>query len=122
MSIFVKILLGVLIVGVFLLILNWNNIQRLIRVKSMFDADKIVHSFSHMSENLFADKLERSGVEHIWPTALNPLPETYMDRGNTKSTTAMLKELDTTALVVVKDGAIVFEDYYKSTGAEDLRI
>ena len=122
MSMFVTILVGVLIIGVLLVILNWGNIQRLIRVKSMFDADKIVHSFSHMSENLFADKLERSGAEHIWPTALSPLPETYMDRGNTKSTTAMLQELDTTALVVVKDGAIVFENYYKGTSAEDLRI
>ena len=122
MSMFVKILVGVLIVGALLVILNWGNIKRLIRVKSMFDADKIVHSFSHMSENLFADKLERSGAEHIWPTALSPLPETYMDRGNTKSIPAMLKELDTTALVVVKDGAIVFEDYFKGTGAEDLRI
>ncbi len=102
--------------------LNWGNISRLIRVKAMFDEDKIVHSFSNMSENLFADKLARSGEVHEWPMALSPLPKTYLDRGTEISTQAMLKEVDTTALIVVKDGAIVFEDYYKGTDAKDLRI
>ena len=115
------VILALLIIGV-VIALNFKNIQRLMRVKSMFDEDKIVHSFSNMSENLFSDKLARSGTEHIWPVALAPLPNTYMDRGNEKSTTAMLEELDVTALVVVKDGAIVFEDYYKGTKPNDLRI
>ena len=34
----------------------------------------------------------------------------------------MLEEFQTTALVVVKDGTIVFEDYYKGTKPEDHRI
>ena len=122
MSMLMKIILGVVLITVVLLALNWGNIQRLIRVKSMFDEDKIVYSFSHMSENLFSDPLPRSGAEHIWPMALAPLPENYTDRGTAKNTKAMLEELDTTAFVVVKDGAIVFEDYYKGTGAHDLRM
>ena len=122
MSWFVIILLGLVVLALVVLVLNWGNIQRLIRVKSMFDEGKIVHSFSNMSENLFADVLPRSGTEHIWPIALAPLPETYIDRGTAKNTKAMLEELDTTALVVVKDGAIVFEDYYKGTDAHNLRI
>ena len=115
------VILVLLIIGV-VIALNYKNIQRLMRVKSMFDEDKIVHSFSNMSENLFSAKLARSGTEHIWPVALAPLPITYMDRDKEKSTAAMLEELDVTALVVVKDGAIVFEDYYKGTKPNDLRI
>jgi len=117
-----KIGLGVIIVLGIILAFNWGNIQRLIRVKSLFDADDIVYNFSHMGGLLFADLLPRSGTEHIWPTALTPLPETYLDRGKEKNTEAMLQELSTTALVVVKDGTIVFEDYYLGTSQEDLRI
>ncbi len=119
---FIKIGLALLVILGIILALNWNNIQRLIRVKSLFDADKIVHNFSNMDGLLYADPLPRSGEEHIWPVALSPLPETYLDRGNEKNTQAMLKELSTTALVVVKDGNIVFEDYYKGTSKDDLRI
>jgi len=117
-----KIGLGIIIVLGIILAFNWGNLQRLIRVKALFDADKIVHNFSHMDGLLYADPLPRSGSEHIWPVALAPLPETYLDRGKEKSTKTMLAELSTTALVVVKDGTIVFEDYYKGTGKDDLRI
>lgn len=122
MSKAIKIGLGVLLVLAILIGLNWGNINRLIRVKSLFDEDKIVNNFSQMSEILYADKLPRSGSVHQWPVAFSSLPQTYMDRGTQKPVIAMLEELDTTALIVVKDGTIVFEDYYKGTGAEDLRI
>ncbi len=117
-----KIALAIITVLVIILIFNMGNIQRLIRVKSLFDADKIVQNFSHMDGLLYADPLPKSGPAHEWPIALSPLPETYLDRGEEKNTKAMLEELSTTALVVVKDGAIVFEDYYQGTGKDDLRI
>ena len=118
----VKIGLGIIVILGIILAFNWNNIQRLIRVKSMFDADKIVYNFSNMNGVLFSDPLPRSGTEHEWQVALAPLPLSYSDRGREKDTKAMLEELSTTALVVVKDGTIVFEDYYKDTGKDDLRI
>jgi CubicO group peptidase (beta-lactamase class C family) len=117
-----KIGIGILVILGIILAFNWSNLQRLIRVKALFDADKIVHNFSNMDGLLFADPLPRSGSEHIWPVALAPLPETYLDRGKEKNTKAMLEELSTTALVVVKDGTIVFEDYYLGTNKDDLRI
>lgn len=101
---------------------NWGNIHRLIQAKSLFDEDKIVYNFSHMNELFFADDLPISGEPHQWLENLSALPVTYLDRGTQKDTIAMLQELQTTALVVVKDGVIVFEDYYKGTGANDLRI
>ena len=122
MKLFFKILLGLIVIVGVAAALNWGNIQRLLRVKAMFDEDKIVHSFSHMTENLFSDPLPRSGTEHIWPMALAPLPYTFTDRGTEKFTDTMLAELDTTAFIVVKDGSIVFEEYYKGTNADDLRI
>ncbi|MCF6221165.1 MAG: beta-lactamase family protein [Robiginitomaculum sp.] len=117
-----KIGLGVIVIIGIILALNWGNLQRLIRVKALFDADKIVYNFSHMDGLLYADPLPKSGPVHEWPMALAPFPETYVDRGKEKNTKAMLEELSTTALVVVKDGTIVFEDYYQGTSKDDLRI
>ena len=119
---FLKYGLGLIVILGIVLAFNWGNIQRLIRVKALFDADKIVHNFSNMDGLLYVTPLPKSGAVHEWPLALAPLPETYLDRGKEKSTKAMLEELSTTALVVVKDGAIVFEDYYQGTGKDDLRI
>ena len=117
-----KIVAGVVLVILIVLGLNWSTVQRLIHVKSLFDEDKIVYNFSHMDEVLYSSELPRSGEEDLWDVNLSPLPATYIDRGNEKDVAAMLEELQTTALVVVKDGSIVFEDYYKGTGADDLRM
>lgn len=119
---FLKYGLGLIVILGIVLAFNWGNIQRLIRVKALFDADKIVHNFSNMDGLLYVTPLPKSGSVHEWPVALTALPETYLDRGKEKSTKAMLEELSTTALVVVKDGTIVFEDYYQSTSKDDLRI
>jgi len=118
----IKILSAFLVVILGLVAYNWTSIERLIQVKSLFDADKIVHNFSNMDEVLFSSELPRSGAEKIWGIEPQPLPVTYVDRGNEKNIAAMLEELQTTALVVVKDGTIVFEDYYKGTNKGDLRI
>ena len=75
-----------------------------------------------MGDILFSTDLPKSGGEHAWPVSLQALPESYLDRGNVKNTAAMLEELQTTALVVVKDGTVIFEDYYKGTEASDKRI
>jgi len=118
----VRILSAIVLVLLVLIGLNWTSIQRLIHVKSLFDADKIVQNFSHMDDLLFSSDLPRSGKENLWEISLSSLPVNYSDRGKEKNTAAMLEELQTTALVVVKDGSIVFEDYYKGTAPDDLRI
>jgi len=117
-----KFLLGALLVIGLLVGYNWSSIERLIHVKSLFDADKIVYNFSHMDEVLFSSDLPRSGTVDEWQYDLKPLPETYADRDIIRTTANMLVKLQTTALVVVKDGTVVFEDYYKDTDKDDLRI
>lgn len=118
----IKILSGIIIVLLLLVGLNWTSIQRLIHVKTLFDEGKIVQNFSHMDDLLFSSALPRSGEEDIWEINLSALPATFTDRGKVRDTIEMLEELQTTALVVVKDGSIVFEEYYKGTDEDDLRI
>ncbi len=117
-----KLFSGIFIVIAIIAGINWDTLHRLILVKSLFDADKIVYNFSNMDTLLFSDILPRKGREHQWRIDTSPLPELYSDRGINKSVSSMLQELQTTALIIVKDGTIVFEDYYKGTTLEERRI
>ena len=101
-----RVLFAIVLVLLVLVGLNWTSIQRLIHVKSLFDADKIVHNFSHMDDVLFSSELPRGGKEHIWQINLSSLPVNFTDRDKEKDTAAMLEELQTTALVVVKEGQV----------------
>ena len=120
---------AVKIIGLLLLIgltafiaLNWNNIQRLKTVNSLFDADKIVHNFSHMDEAFLHHDLASSPETFTWPEALRPLPDSVSINGNTKDLAQLLKVLDTTGLVIIKDGTLIFENYYRGTAKDDLRV
>ena len=120
---------AVKIIGLLLLIgltafiaLNWNNIQRLKTVNSLFNADKIVHNFSHMDEAFLHHDLASSPETFTWPEALRSLPDSVSINGNTKDLAQLLKVLDTTGLVIIKDGTLIFEDYYRGTAKDDLRV
>jgi len=102
--------------------LNWGNIKRLKTVNSLFDADKIVYNFSHMDEAFLHHDLAASSEVFAWPEALQTLPDTVVINGQTKELPEVLETMDITALVVIKDGTLIFEEYYKGTGIDDLRI
>ncbi len=114
--------LGLVVLLALVLAVNWGRISRLLLVNSLFAADKIIYNFSHMNEILPSDSLPQSGEVHSWPVALSPINQTYQSSGKATEVTAMLAELQTTALVVVKDGTLVHEAYFKGTGPDDLRI
>ena len=119
----VKIIGLLLLIGLTVFIaLNWNKIQRLKTVNSLFDADKIVHNFSHMDEAFLHHDLASSPETFTWPEALRPLPDSVSINGNTKDLEQLLEVLDTTGLVIIKDGTLIFEDYYRGTAQDDLRI
>ncbi|NNC37173.1 MAG: serine hydrolase [Hyphomonadaceae bacterium] len=122
MSKIVKFLLIVFVAVGVLIALNFKSLQRLATVNSLFDADKIVHNFSNMDEALFSSPLPISGEKHIWPVDLQRLPGTFVYRGESESIEDVMLDTKTTAMVVVKDGTIVYEDYFLGTGAEDTRI
>ena len=105
-----------------LVALNWQTIQRLNRVTHMFDHGKIVHNFSNMDEAFFHHELETSAPAHIWPENLSPLPETVTIAGEARNLDEFLTLTQTTALLVIKDGEILFEDYYLGTNQDDRRI
>ena len=114
--------LGLLLFGGAFIAVNWTNIKRLQTVNTLFDADKIVHNFSHMNEAFLHQNLEVSDQAFIWPENPKPLPETVTVAGKPRNLAKLLETLDTTALIVTQDGKILNETYYKGTDRNDRRI
>jgi len=116
------IVLGLAVFVIAFIALNWTNIQRLKTVNSLFDADKIVHNFSHMDEAFLHQDLDVSPDPFIWPENPIPLPETVNIAGQERNLAKLLEDLDTTAFMVIQDGKILNEAYFLGTGRDDLRI
>ncbi|MBM1813994.1 serine hydrolase domain-containing protein [Pseudosulfitobacter pseudonitzschiae] len=92
-----------------------EEIMRLMAVNSLFSEDKIVGNFSHMNDAFLSREIPR-GDGPISPLpygAPMTLPE---------GTDAWIKERAVTSLLVLKDGQIVYEDYFLGTTEDDLRI
>lgn len=92
-----------------------EEITRLMAVNSLFAPDRIVQNFSHM-DRLFLTRPLSRGDGPVSPLPKGPeatlLPEVA----------DWVKARNVTALVVLKDGALVHESYYLGTGPDDLRI
>jgi CubicO group peptidase (beta-lactamase class C family) len=121
MKLFLKILLGLVIVLGLVLLFNATKIKRLMTVNTLFDADKIVENFSNMDAAFIHHDL-KIGEPQPWPEDIQDLPETVMIAEQQRALSDILEELDTTALVVIKDGKLIHESYYKDTNKDDLRI
>ncbi|MCX7567095.1 serine hydrolase [Sulfitobacter sp. F26169L] len=110
-----RILLVLVLAAVVVGLWQREQITRLLAVNSLFSADKIVHNFSHMDEAFLHTPVSRGNG----PTAELPYGE---DAALPPEVFPWIEERDVTALVVLKDGAIVHESYHKGTAPDDLRI
>lgn len=91
------------------------EISRLYFVLTVFDEDKIVGNFSSMGDVFHAVALPRgTGPVSVLPEGPGIILDPDME--------AWLKERNATSLIVLHDGALVFEDYFLGTGPDDHRI
>lgn len=91
------------------------EVSRLYFVLTVFDEDKIVGNFSSMGDVFHTVTLPR-GAGPV--SALPKGPEVFLD----PDIGGWLKERNATSLIVLQDGAIVFEEYVLDTGPDDHRI
>ena len=91
-----------------------GEVKRLLAVNSLFNTEKITHNFSHMRDIFYHRELTIPDIpESSVPISkLNMPPD--IDR--------WINDRSLTAIVVLKDGNIAFEDYFQGTKATDLRI
>lgn len=120
-KLFIAVLLGaVLLIGA-AFFFKGEDIKRLATVNTLFDADVIVENFSNMDRAFLTHPLTVT-LSDEWTVATGPIPETVNIAGVERNTEAVLDELDTTSLVIVRDGNIIHEAYYRGTGPDDRRI
>ncbi len=111
----VKVLGGVALIVAALGLWKREEITRLMAVNSLFAPDRIVQNFSHM-DRLFLTRPMSRGDGSVSPLPKGPeavLPPEVAD---------WIVARNVTALVVLKDGALVHESYHLGTGPDDLRI
>ncbi|WP_299192803.1 serine hydrolase [uncultured Litoreibacter sp.] len=92
-----------------------EQIMRLMAVNSLFTEEKIVNNFSNMNSAFLWAEMDRGDAP------VTPLPKG--EPATLPAETAQwIEERNVTALVVLKDGQIVSENYYLGTKPEDRRI
>ncbi len=102
------------VVTVIAVVWKWDNIKRLLAVNELFIEENIVSNFSHMSNVFYSTEL-------VLPDA-TPSPLEVAARDMPESLAGWVEDRALTALVVLKDGKLAHEAYFKGTDAADLRI
>tara|TARA_R110002049_G_scaffold29972_5_gene102149 strand:- start:21906 stop:23069 length:1164 start_codon:yes stop_codon:yes gene_type:complete len=110
-----RILLALVLAAVLIGFWKREQITRLLAVNSLFSQEKIVHNFSHMDAAFLSAPVSRGdGATVDLPYG----PETTLP----PAVDDWIAARDVTALVVLKDGDIVYENYFKGTAPDDRRI
>mgnify|MGYP000210711543 FL=1 len=102
--------------------LFWTQLRQLYHTIQLFDEDVIVENFSHMDVIIPNITIKRSGQVNEFVKAPQALPETFQYLGETRTMDSFLSQTSATALVVIKDNNLTFEDYYQGTSQWDQRI
>ena len=110
-----RIVLALIVLIAALAVWKREELGRLMAVQSLFSEDKITANFSDMGAAFLTVPVPRGDGP------VSPLPE-----GTAAPLPAdlptFITDRNVTALLVLKDGAVVFEEYYQDTSATDLRI
>lgn len=110
-----RLLLALILAAVVIGLWKREEITRLLAVNSLFSEEKIVDNFSNMDQAFLTVTLPRGDG----PTSPLPYgPETELPG----AVDTWIAERKVTALVVLKDGEIVYENYFLGTDPEDRRI
>ena len=92
-----------------------DEITRLMAVNSLFEPDRIVRNFSHMDKLFLHVPLSRGdGPVSVLPAGpMAVLPEVAVQ---------WIKDRSVTAMVILKDGQVVYDQSFLGTSDQDLRI
>ncbi len=110
----VALLIAVIAIGIAALVKR-EELARLMAVQSLFTEDKIVNNFSNMDQAFLTKTVSRGDgpISTLPIDATITLPDAAAD---------YIADRYVTSLLVMKHGAIVYEDYLQGTGPDDLRI
>ena len=93
--------------------------ERMAFMSSLFTGVEQYETFNRLAEIFPHHVIEASSAPYTFPEGERiELPETYEFGGETRDTQAFLAETDTAALLVLSDGAIVYENYWLTGGPD----
>ncbi len=115
-------LLTVLVIIIVLVTFNWEKVNRLHSVITLFDSELIVDNFSNMNKAFITQSVQKSEQTFEFETSLISLPDTFSYREKSISVDEFLTRRATTALLVLKSDQITFENYFLGTQSTDKRI
>ena len=110
-------------IGIFLLILLGigqfykKDLVRLRFVLTLFDPPAIVENFRSMTRFFDTRKVQRSGPRYRIPYESKKLPDAYPYKGGQHNLTAWIERTGTTGIIIIHDGKIAFERYYRGNNA-----
>jgi len=110
-----RLILALILAAVVIGLWKREEITRLLAVNSLFSADKIISNFSHMDAAFLTAPVQRGDGPTV---PLDYGPETTLPA----EVDQWIVDRTVTALVVLKSGDIVYENYFQGTGPDDLRI
>ncbi len=123
-SVIKKIIISIVVILFILVVFNWEKVNRLHAVITLFDQERIVGNFSNMDEVFLTKAISKSKNIYQLSSSLKqkPLPLIFNYRGKKLSVDDYLKRRATTALIVIKNDEVTFENYYLDTKSSDKRI
>jgi len=117
-----KIIVSLVVLLTIIALFNWAKIYRLHAVITLFDQDKIVSNFSNMEQATLTLPILKTGPTFQFKQASKDLPKTFTHQKEEVVVNDFLKRRATTALMVIKNDEVTFENYYLGTKSHDKRI
>lgn len=109
-AVLAAVVVGIVIFGAF----KWREINRVRFVSTMFSGEEQVERFREMDVYFPVRTFHRmGGVAELSPGEAVKLPKTYVHAGEARDTEIFLSETDTTGLIVLKGGRILYENYWR---------
>lgn len=99
-----------------------TEIRQLYHTVRLFDADVIVHNFSHMADVAPTITIARSGNVNQLGNTPQALPTTFSYKGENRDIQDYLDSSSATSLVVIKGNDITHQSYFQGTQELDKRI
>jgi len=100
----------------------WTEIARVYHVIRLFERDLIVGNFRAMDAMFQTTSVRRADRPHEFVLVPRDLPRSYQYKGESKDLARFLEETGTTGLVVLRDGAISYEQYFRGQSAQSKTI
>jgi CubicO group peptidase (beta-lactamase class C family) len=117
-----SIFLTVFSIIIILVIFNWEKVNRLHSVITLFDSELIVKNFSNMKESFITQSVQKNDELFEFDTSLKSLPKTFFYREKSTRVDEFITRRATTALLVLKNDQITYENYFLDTQSTDKRI